>query len=258
MYLFLGETDDALGRNLGQALEKRGAQVRALTDPFSESTRFSWRMDSTHTNTTLIFQDGTCLAGSDISGVFLRRGAIPGTNRVGSEDYSYIQAEIEAAILGWIWSLPCRVINRLPPWLWYCRKSPRQLWSRLLLASGLAEVDCKPEREAGSTNWDASTTFGIGDPSIVCCRVCVIGQAVVWHHAQPGNLDRYKTALIEFTRCAGLSFLEFVIAQAGDGIGVMEVNPFPDLGRFCGSCSDVITEELVKLFIDSERWCRSQ
>lgn len=258
MYLFLGETDDALGRNLGRALEKQGAQVRALPDPFSESTRFSWRMDSTHANTTLIFQDGTCLADSDISGVFLRRRAIPGTNRAGLDDYRYIQAEIEAANLGWIWSLPCRVINRLPPWLWYWPKPPRQLWSRLLWANGLAEVDCKPQREAGSENWDASTTFGIGDPSIVCCRVCVVGQAVVWHHAQPENLNRYKTALIEFTRCAGLSFLEFAIVQTGDGIGVIEVNPFPDLGRFCASCGDAITEELVKLFTDSKRWSRPQ
>jgi hypothetical protein len=258
MYLFLGEADDALGRTLAHALEKRGAQVRALPDPFSESTRFSWQVDSTDTSTALVFQDGTCLADSDISGVFLRRRTIPGTNRLGSDDYSYIQAEIEAAILGWIWSLSCRVINRLPAWLWYCPKPPRQFWSRLLRMNGLPEVACKQEREPGSTNWDASGTFGIGDPSIVCCRACVVGQAVVWHNARPENLDRYETALIEFTRCAGLSFLEFAIVQTADGIGVTEVDPFPDLGRFCASCGDMITEALVKLFTDSKRYSRPQ
>jgi hypothetical protein len=113
MYLFLGEADDGLCVNVRQALEERGAQVRVVPDPFSESIRFAWRVNSASTSSALVFADGTCLCDRDISGVFLRRRKALITS-TSSDDYCYIQAEIEAASLGWIWTLQCPVINRLP------------------------------------------------------------------------------------------------------------------------------------------------
>jgi hypothetical protein len=253
MYLFLGETDDALGRNVRQALEKRGAEVRFLSDPFSESTRFSWRLDSTHTSSVVVFEDGTCLADSDISGVLLRRRKAPEIGNTSSDDYNYIQAEIQAATLGWIWTLPCPVINRLPAWLWYNPAPSLKFWNRLLRANGLPGADCcGPESEAGGTNRDGGGSLGTEDLSMVCDRGCVAGQVVVWNHVQPAKLGRYENALIDFTRCVGLSFIEFAIVKASDGI-VKEVNPFPDLSRFCASSRSTITEALAKLFTDSNR-----
>jgi hypothetical protein len=250
MYLFLGEPDDALSRNVRQALEKRGGRVHALLHPFSESTRFSWRLDSSHSSSVIVFEDGTSIADNGISGIFLRQRNAAGISDTGSADHSYIQAEIEAALLGWIWSLPCPVINRLPAWLWYCPKPPFQFWARLLRINGLLEVDCyRQESEAQIANQD---------PSIVCGRACVIDQAVVWSDARPGKLARCEPALIEFTRCTGLSLLEIVIVKTSDGIGVKEVDPFPDLSRFCSSSGAAITEALVKLFTDSNRPLGSQ
>jgi hypothetical protein len=253
MYLLLGKADDALARTVQQTLEKRGAQVRFLSDPFSESTSFSWRLDSTHASTALVFEDGTCATETDISGVFLRRKTIRRTNRANSDDYSYIQAEIEAAVLGWIWSLPCPVINRVPAWIWYWRKPPLRFWSRLLRASGLPDLAYKPKRQVGSTNREASGRAGIRDPSVVSCRACVVGQAVVWQYARPADLDRYESALIEFTRRIGLSFLELTMVRTRGGVGVNEVDPFPSLNRFHTASKELITEAIAKLFTDSNQ-----
>jgi len=243
MYLFLGEPDDALSRDLRNALEQRGRRVRALSHPFSESTRFSWQLDSNRSSSVLALLDGTYLTDSNISGILLGRTKAAEATSGRSNDSNYIKAEIEAAILGWIWSLPCPVINRLPAWLWYYQNPPFQFWNRLLRMNGLMELNYDgQESEARIANQD---------PSIVCSRACVVDQAVVWSDARSGKLARYEPALIQFTRCAGLSFLEIVIVKTSDGIGVKELDPFPDLGRFCSSSRAAITEALVKLFTHS-------
>jgi hypothetical protein len=252
MYLLLGKTDDALARTVQQTLEKRGAQVRFLADPFSESTSFSWRLDSTHTSTALVFEDGTCATETDISGVFLRWKTIRRMNRANSDDYSYIQAEIEAAVLGWVWSLPCLVINRVPAWIWYWRKPPLRFWSRLLQESGLPVTIYEPKRRVRSTNEEASSRVGIRDQSLVSCRACVVGQVVVWQYARPAAFDRYESALIEFTRRTGLSLLELSIVRTRYGGRVNEVDPFPKLTRFRAASRERITEAIAKLFTDSD------
>jgi hypothetical protein len=250
MYLFLGEPDDALSRGVRHALEKRGGRVRTLLHPFSESTRFSWHLDSTRSSSVIVFKDGTYLTDLDISGVLLRRTKASGAISSRSDNANYIHAEIQAAILAWIWSLPCPVINRVPAWLWYYRKPPLQFWNPLFRTNGLLEPDYdKKVGEARITNQD---------PPIVCSRACVVNQDVIWSEARPQKIDRYETALIEFTRCAGLSLLEIVIVKTRDGLAVKQLDPFPDLSRFCISSRDAITEALVKLFTDSNRRLGSQ
>jgi hypothetical protein len=251
MYLFLGEADDGLCVNVRQALEERGAQVRVVPDPFSESIRFVWRVNSASTSSALVFADGTCLCDRDISGVFLRRRKALITS-TSSDDYCYIQAEIEAASLGWIWTLQCPVINRLPPWLWYSRKPPIQVWSRLLRTNGLQEFECcRPSSDAESKNWDDFRALDVGDPDICYVRACIVGRSVVWNIDRSEIWHPYESALLEFTRYVGLSFLEVAFAETREGIGVKEVDPFPDLSRFGESSTRAITEALATLFAAS-------
>ena len=250
MYLFFGQTDDALCLNLRQALEERGLQVRVFSDPFAESIRFSWRVGSSSMSSTLVFEDGTRLVDREISGILLRRTEALATARTNPDDRRYIRAEIEAATLGWIWALPCPVVNRVPAWLWYDQRPPARFWSRLLWTHGLQEVRCS-ERETELSDLDGFGSLDSAVPSPVYCRACVIGSAVVWNFARPANLYGYENALIEFTRCAGLSFLEVAFAKTSEGTGVKELDPFPDLNRFCGSSACAITETLVALFTDS-------
>jgi hypothetical protein len=251
MYLILSDADDGLCVNLRQALEKRGAQVRVVPDPFCESIRFSWRINSAGTSSTLAFADGTCLCDRDISGVFIRRRRALITS-TSSDDYCYIQAEIEAASFGWIWTLQCPVVNRLPPWLWYSRKPSVQFWSRLLRRNGLPEVECcAPRSDSGSKNWDESRALDVGDPAICYGHACIVGRSVVWNIDRSESLHPYESALLDLTRYVGLSFLEVAFVETSEGIAIKEVDPFPDLSRFDESSTCAITEALATLFADS-------
>jgi hypothetical protein len=252
MYLLLGYADDALGKGFRRALEKRGGQLRALPDLFS--FRFVWRLDSTHSSSEVMLEDGMRLADSDISGVLLRQRKVAGVRSSRPDDYKYIEAEIEAASLGWIWSLACPVINRPPAWLWYCPKPPVQFWSRLLWTNGLHECDLgRPQGRGRLSKETSGERLGAGDSLKGCHLVCVVGRLVVWNNARPENVDRYESALVEFARCAGLSFLEVAMVKTSDGIRVKEVDPFPDLSRFCAPSASTIAEALAKLFTDSKR-----
>jgi hypothetical protein len=258
-YLLLGDTDDLLCRNIRQALERRGAQVRFLAEPFCNSSRFSWLLDSTRTSSAVVFEDGTRLTDSKISGVLLRHTKHLITKSTDSDDHGYIQAEIQAATLGWIWSLSCPVINRLPAWLWYCPKPPIQFWSRSLRANGLEAVDfAEPRVEGRSASRTGGESFGTGDPPSVCDRACVVGHLTIWNLNRPLNVDRYESALIEFAHRAGLSFLEIGIVATSDGVRVKDVDPFPDLSRFCLSSRRAITAALTKLFTDSNSYLRPE
>jgi hypothetical protein len=79
----------------------------------------------------------------------------------------------------------------------------------------------------------------------------VVGQAIVWQHARPADLDRYESSLIEFTRRTGLSLLELTMVRTRGGLGVNEVDPFPSLNRFHTASKELITEAIAKLFADS-------
>jgi hypothetical protein len=120
------------------------------------------------------------------------------------------------------------------------------------IGSGELQSSPAPTKEIGDQ------LFSTGDPAADCSRACVVGQAVVWNRARPQKLARYENALIEFAHDAGLSLLEIAIVEASNGIRVKEVDPFPDLNRFCTSSGGAITEALVKLFTDLNRRLGSQ
>jgi hypothetical protein len=57
---------------------------------------------------------------SNIEGVLSRSYGIPvSAERFETKDGSYVSAEWNALLMAWLWRLPCRVVNRLRPELWY-------------------------------------------------------------------------------------------------------------------------------------------
>jgi hypothetical protein len=86
----------------------------------------------------------------------------------------------------------------------------------------------------------------------------VVGHLTIWNLNRPLNVDRYESALIEFAHRAGLSFLEIGIVATSDGVRVKDVDPFPDLSRFCLSSRRAITAALTKLFTDSNSYLRPE
>ena len=58
-----------------------------------------------------------------------------------AEDLTYLQAESQAALLAWLWSLPCMVVNRYEPAIWYRPNAPLLAWHGLLTRAGLPTLD---------------------------------------------------------------------------------------------------------------------
>ncbi len=63
-------------------------------------------------------------------------------------DLAYMQAETQAALLGWLWSLACPVVNRFPSALRYRPRVPPLSWQGAMRRSGL------PTPEILVTNMD--------------------------------------------------------------------------------------------------------
>jgi hypothetical protein len=255
MFLLISETDDALAADVRRALEERKVEVCAIPDLFAETTRFSWCLTSTQTRWTLTLADETRLSGDDISGVLLRRSIDWKLRGVSSGDANYIRAEIQAAVLGWIWSLRCPVINRPPAWLWYCPKPPLQSWERLLRKNGFKLPDLSGlDRGIGSGKGTVDQLSGGASGSAVCNRGCVIGQVVVWTHLPTQNLVRFENALIKFAHDSGLCFVEIEVESGNGGLTVKQVDAFPDLSSFCPSNRVTIAEQLARSLTDKNRF----
>jgi hypothetical protein len=254
MFLLIGQINDALAADVRRALEEREVEVCAISDLFVETTNFSWCLTSTQTSSTLTLADETCLSGDDISGVFFRRSIDWKLRGVSSGDENYIQAEMQAAVLGWIWSLRCPVINRPPAWLWYCPKPPLQSWERLLRENGFKLPDLSGlDRGMGSGKGTIDQLSGDTSGSAVCNRGCVIGQVVVWNHLATENLVRFENALIKFAHDSGLCFVEIEVESGNDGVTVREIDAFPDLSSFCPANRATIAEHLARSLTDKSR-----
>ncbi len=140
MFLVLGGPEDAFCERVSCSLAAKGFDVRSVTNPMGESCRFVWRLDTGNSTSRLIWEDGKVTSADQIEGVFVRRpGKISGSWE--PEDLAYVDQEVQAALLGWIWSLDCRVVNRYPASLW---RNPSQwpiFWRGMLLNCGLQPVD---------------------------------------------------------------------------------------------------------------------
>src|SRR6516165_4213654 len=132
MYLLLNDRDDPLCNAVLASLEEKGCKARAIGNPMLCPIGFAWRFDTSKSTSRLTLEDGINVSDQEIEGVLVRT---PGRISAGGwnpPDLEYMQTETEAALLAWLWSLDCPVINRYPAALWYRSNTPLLFWlSRL-------------------------------------------------------------------------------------------------------------------------------
>jgi hypothetical protein len=281
MYLLLGGQKDEFLTSLLEAI--RGAKSEAAivaAGGFAQSTRLTWAFDSSHSEVRLRLPDGRHLNSDDIEGVVVRRSGAVERADGNSEDYSFIEAENQAALIGWVWSLPCPVINRLPAAVWFHSRLPLSFWNPALRLSGLSPIDClisnvvQDLRVFGQQNRGAVYTPLTGDghyrleddiswgqladlgqqfpvhitaPYTELRFACVVGQEVIWdREAQPVAYD-VEPALARFAIVAGLSIFEIAVSQTIHGPCVTAVNPEPRLARYCSESRERIIHGVAGL-----------
>jgi hypothetical protein len=218
--------------DLAEELYKRGFAVRRLPGLYDRNAQVSFRVDVSNASIISTLDTDTSISGGEISGVFVQRDLFIQEDRGGS--HSYVNAEKEAATLGWIWSLRCPVINRYRPEFWFEPVGSLDYWRGHLERFGLEPE--RPREEGKAQSY----------------LVCVIGSRVLWNHGVPERLRSIDNALVQFSGSVGLTYLEFCINDSVSSPRVAKVQPFPRYDGFCPANRQEIISELIFQLTTSE------
>jgi hypothetical protein len=289
MYLVLGGLEDPLCERVTRSLSAKGLDVRHIANPMGEHCRFVWRLDTYNSTSRLIWEDGTATSADEIQGVLVRRpGQISGSWE--AEDLAYIDLETQAALLGWIWSLDCRVVNRYPASLWRNSDQCPIFWRRMLMNCGIQPVESvltnldEKELSSGgnervrliytplnSQPWPLliSEEAQPGDAAVFDCvpqrlicfcdewedlqLVCVVGSNVIWDAAsvRPPDVDQFEAAVVSFSKISGLDLIELAVISTPEGIRLFSVNSYPNLEDFAERTRDEIVTSVVRLLAEN-------
>src|SRR5215469_4931106 len=137
MYLLIGAPDDPVSQAVLDSLEAKGYETRVLPGPISNPLQFTWRFDTVSSASRLTGEDGVHLPDRGIDGVLVRRPSHISADGWDPVDLMYIRVETQAALLAWLWSLDCPVVNRYPASLWHCQDMPLLFWRLWLERCGL-------------------------------------------------------------------------------------------------------------------------
>src|SRR5689334_14711990 len=103
VHLLLGHPQDLCCREVLDLLEARGHPARLLTNPMVHPSRFAWRLDSAGSTSQFAWDDEEPIAGDDLAGVLVRTTGWIEPAGWEASDLAYMQAETQAALLGWLW-----------------------------------------------------------------------------------------------------------------------------------------------------------
>jgi len=287
MYLILGSETDPCCAQVSLELKTRGYEVHFMDGLFSEPQRFMWRFaggGSLRKGNSRVGVRGEWEAGSsDIAGVLVRDMGYRAMHDWSEKDGQYMSAEMMAALLGWVWSMPGTVVNRIPAWLFYRPRPSFLFWMPFLRDAGLQTFSRVISNDMGRLkDWRVSHPEGtvftpmLGDSHFQVqtdaewngvLRVanhtpiqleeahgetliaCVVGESVVWEGDVPEHARATEPALIRFAQAAGLSFVQIAVAEQSQeaGYAVVEVEPYANFARFGIKAQKLIVDALVDL-----------
>jgi hypothetical protein len=285
MHLLLGHPQDPCCLGVLNLLKARNYPAMIIASPLAHPSRFVWRLSNAESPSQLAWDEEQPVADDQIAGVLVRSTGWLDPGGWEPVDLAYMQAEIQAALLAWLWSLACPVINRYPPALWYRPRTPLFSWQPLLRRCGLPTLNVlmtNVEREArafgrylarqgvaGAVYWPLTSDARYlvsGDKdwrglaalqhSVPVCLtyphgaarlVCVVGEQVVWEGKPTSEMTVLEPALRRFAVAAGLALVELALAPTRQGICVIEVEPHANFERFGEAARERIVEGIVHL-----------
>lgn len=285
MHLLLGNLHDPLCLAVRDALEARDLPALVIANPMTYPARFEWRLDNKQSASRLVCEEGPPISNDHIAGVLVRHtgwldpaGWEPG-------DLAYMQSETQAALLAWLWSLACPVVNRYPAAIWYRPQASALLWRPLLRRVGLPAMETlvtNVEYEARAfarrladdgvpgavygpltsdvrylvsceEDWSGLAALQrvapvyLAEPHGDVQSVCVVGERVVWDGEPASDAVQWEPRLRSFAAAAGLEFVEVSLAPASAGMCVVAVEPHPRYDLFGGPAHKEIVEGIVHL-----------
>jgi hypothetical protein len=281
----LGDPQDPCCLSVRNALEARNYPTSIVANPLMRPWCFEWRLDNEQSVSQLVWGEEPPIPDDRIIGVLVRSSGW--IDPIGWEpaDLAYMQAETQAALLAWIWSLACPVVNRYPSEIWYRPQAPLLSWLTLMRHCGLPTLETvvtNVEQEArafgrrlaaegvtgavygpltsevrylvtNEEDWNGLAALQRVTP--VCLAVphgkvqlvCVVGEHVVWEGEPCPETILLEPALRRFAAVAGLAFVELALAPTSEGMCVVAVEPHPRFEHFGDASRQQIVEKIVCL-----------
>lgn len=285
MHLVLGHPQDPCCRGVLDLLEASNHAARLITNPMVQPSRFAWRLDNAQSASQFAWDGEEPVTDDDLDGVLVRSTGWIDPDGWEPADLAYMQAETQAALLGWLWSLACPVVNRLPSALWYRPRVSPLSWQGAMRRCGLPTPETlvtnmdgearafgrRLDREgvngavygpltsdarylvSGDADWTGlaalqqSAPITLTYPHGETRLACVVGEQVVWEGEPTSDMAVLEPALLRFAAAAGLAFVELVLAPTAQGICIIEVEPHANFEHFGGAAQERIVEAIVHL-----------
>jgi len=287
MYLLLGDLDSPICTAILRLLEGKGYNARIIANPLVSPFRFALRLDTSNSASWLTCDDGTHLSDREIEGVLVCEPQQIPTDRWEAADLPYVERENRAALLAWLWSLDCPVINRYPAALWFHPDTPLLFWQVQLQQCGLHALPSlisNAEQEthdfveslgtetvyapltAPASRYPLQGSFDryqlaaiqrhmpvhLTQAPTALQLACVVGSPVVWDGPTPRGADELELAFTRLSALARLPFLEFALTPVADGMRVAAVNAFPRIENFGPNAQHGIATAVVQLLTRPE------
>jgi hypothetical protein len=252
MFLLVGHSGDACLTAVQDRLRLRGRTATIVASPFAWPGQASscFPVPCVHR-----VRPNTSSPDLDVAGVLCRGigpSAAPAPNANGwtRDDLDYARTEADAALLGWLSAIECRVVDRLPAWLWYNTRPALLGWGATLARCGLPPLDAVTtddpaaidtlSRGAGAA-WMPILGSGArypiaGDPPsgliamarhaplhlstlhVGAWRGCVLGaRNVVWDDETPPMACALDLSLRTFAAAVALDAVELVVTGQPPG-----------------------------------------
>jgi len=281
VHLLLGHATDSCCGGVLDRLAARGLPARIVASPLAPPSRMAWSLDDEGVTSGLELDAEPI----NVAGVLVR--GTPSLDPSGWDpaDHAYMQAEMLAATLAWLASLPCPVINRPSAALWYGGRTSLFGWHAVLRRCGLLvpdQVVTNDRSEArafrarlaatgvdgavyapltGGTGyllatdaaWDGlaevqnRAPVRLSEPHGPAHAACIVGGEVFWDDDAPAECRVLAARLRRFAAAAKLDFVEVAIAPVRAGFGVVMVEPMPVLEHFAAPTRDRILDALTAL-----------
>jgi hypothetical protein len=114
VHLLLGDSGDPFRLSVCAALEARSCPTRIVSNPLVHPSRLAWRLDNAQSASQLAWEEEPAIPDDQIAGVLLRNTGWIDPAGWEPDDLAYMHAETQAALLAWLWSLTCPVVDRYP------------------------------------------------------------------------------------------------------------------------------------------------
>ena len=285
MHLLVGSPQDPWCLRVRAALEARDYPTRIISNPLTAPARLTLRLDSHQSDSQFSWREDPQLFDDRIAGVLVCSTGWIDPDGWRPADLAYMHSEMQAALLAWLWSLACPVVNRYPSAIWYRPQAPLLCWQGQLRRCGLPAIETlvtnveeetrsfrqrlTAEGATGAVYWPLTsdvrylvssdqdwiriaamqryTPVCLTYPHEAAQLACVVGRQVVWEGEPTPEMSSFEPALRSFANATGLAFVELAFARISRGISVVAVEPYPRFERFGETARGQIVHELVRL-----------